>query len=103
MAVIFVAGLEKEPAKLVKFTSDAVIGAYKKLGMFGKKDFETVPVQVIDVQALWAILQAAQKFGMRHFLLAKSENMDNETILVVGPEEPDTLNKLSANFRLFSE
>ena len=99
MAVIFVAGLEKDPAKVVKLTSDAVLGAYRKIGLLGNKEFDIVPVHVIYVQALWALLQAAQKFGMKHFLLAK--NMDNETVLVVGPEDSDRLNKLAPNFRLF--
>jgi len=103
MAVIFVSGLEKNPAKVVKLTSDAVLGAYRKIGMFGKKEFDIVPVHVIDVQTLWALLQAAQKFGMKHFVSGDINNLNSETILVVGPEEPDRLNKLSPNLRLFSE
>ncbi|MBI4174752.1 MAG: hypothetical protein HY517_03830 [Candidatus Aenigmarchaeota archaeon] len=104
MAVIFVNGLEKDSSRLVKVTSAAVLGAYSKLGMFSKKrDVETIPVQVIDIQTLWGLWYNAEKFGLKHFLQTNDKNsMDPmQTALVVGPEESDKLNKLSANLRLF--
>lgn len=106
MAVIFVNGLEKDPSKLIKVTSAAVMGAYGKLGLFSKKkaeDIETVPVQVIDIQTLWSLWYNAEKFGLSHFLQTNDRNnMDPlQTALAVGPEEGEKLNKLSANLRLF--
>lgn len=105
MAVIFVNGLEKDPANLVKVTSAAVMGAYGKLGMFSKKpkEVEIVPVQVIDIQTLWSLWYNAEKFGLLHYLQTNDRNnMDPlQTALAVGPEEGDKLNKLSANLRLF--
>ena len=104
MAVIFVNGLEKDSSRLVKLTSAAVVGVYSKLGMFSKKkEIETVPVQVIDIQTLWGLWYNAEKFGLNHFLQTNDKNnMDPlQTVLIVGPEESDKLNKLSANLRLF--
>lgn len=105
MAVIFVNGLEKDPSRLVKVTSLAVMGAYSKLGMFSKKpkEIETVPVQVIDIQTLWGLWYNAEKFGLNHYLQTNDKNnMDPlQTALVVGPESSEKLNKLSANLRLF--
>ncbi|MBS3050786.1 MAG: hypothetical protein J4400_01420 [Candidatus Aenigmarchaeota archaeon] len=106
MAVIFVNGLEKDPSQLIKVTSSAILGASGQIGMFGKKKMgsvETVPVQVIDIQTLWGIWYNAEKFGLKHFLATNDKNnMDPmQTALVVGPEEPEKLNKLSANLRLF--
>lgn len=105
MAVIFVNGLEKDASQLVKVTSAAIIGAYGKFGTFSKKpkEVETVPVQVIDVQTLWGLWYNAEKFGLHHFLQTNDKNnMDPlQTALVVGPEEGERLNKLSANLRLF--
>lgn len=105
MAVIFVNGLEKDPSKLLKVASAAIMGANNNLGMFSKKpkDVETVPVQVIDIQTLWGLWYNAEKFGLRHFLQTNDKNsMDPlQTVLVIGPEEGDRLNKLSANLRLF--
>ena len=106
MAVIFVNGLEKDPSMLVRSTSSALMGAYKQTGIFGRKklgNIETVTVQVIDIQTLWGIWYNAEKFGLRHFLETNDKNnMDPmRTVLVVGPEEGERLNKLSANLRLF--
>ncbi len=105
MAVIFVNGLEKDPSRLVKITSAGVMGAYNKLGFFSKKprDVETVSVQVIDIQTLWGLWYNAEKFGLNHFLQTNDRNnMDPmQTALIVGPEESEQLNKLSANLRLF--
>ena len=105
MAIIFVNGLEKDASKLVKVTSAAVLGAYGTFGALSKKpkDVEAVPVQVIDIQTLWGLWYNAEKFGLRHFLQTNDKNnMDPmQTALVVGPEESDRLNKLSANLRLF--
>lgn len=105
MAVIFVNGLEKDPSRLVKITASAIMGAYGTFGRFGKKpsEVETVPVQVIDIQTLWGLWYNAEKFGLRHFLQTNDRNnMDPlQTVLIVGPEDSDKLNKLSANLRLF--
>jgi len=105
MAVIFVNGLEKDPSSLVKIASSALLGVYGTFGRFGKKpsEVETVPVQVIDIQTLWGLWYNAEKFGLRHFLQTNDRNnMDPmQTVLVVGPEDDNKLNKLSANLRLF--
>lgn len=104
MAVIFVNGMEKDPSRLVKVASAAVLGAYSRLGMFKKpKEVEIIPVQVIDIQTLWGLWYNAEKFGLNHFLQTNDkDNMDPlQTALVVGPEESERLNKLSANLRLF--
>ena len=66
------------------------------------------PVQIFEMgfgTGLNAFLSwyNAEKFGLRHFLQTNDKNnMDPlQTALVVGPEESDKLNKLSANLRLF--
>lgn len=105
IAIIFVNGLEKDSAQLVKVTSSAIAGIYGNMGRFSKKpkDVEIVPVQVIDIQTLWSIWYNAEKFGLSHYLQTNDKNnMDPlQTALVVGPEEGNELNKLSANLRLF--
>ena len=105
IAVIFVNGMEKDSSRLIKNVASAIAGTYANFGAFSKKpkDVEVVPVQVIDIQTLWGLWYNAEKFGMRHYLSTNDKNnMDPlQTILVVGPEESDRLNKLSANLRLF--
>ena len=106
IAIIFVAGMEKDPSNLLKIASKAVLGAYSSsLGVFSKRKDETeiVPVQVIDIQTLWSLWYNAEKFGLKHFLEAPDKNnLDPmRTVLAVGPEEGEKLNKLSANLRLF--
>lgn len=105
IAVIFVNGLEKDPSKLLKVASAALLGVCGRFGRFEKRptEVETVPVQVIDIQTLWGLWYNAEKFGLRHFLQTNDkENMDPmQTVLIVGPENDEKLNKLSANLRLF--
>lgn len=105
IAIIFVNGLEKDPSNLIKVTSSAMAGIYGSMGRFSKKpkNVEIVPVQVIDIQTLWGLWYNAEKFGLRHYLQTNDKDkMDPlQTALVVGPEEGEKLNKLSANLRLF--
>jgi len=106
LVLIFVNGLENDIAKTLQLCTKAAFGAYNKLGFFEKgkkKDFETVIVQVLDVQNLMNIKYNVDKYGINHFLLTNDENNPDtmETVLAVGPEESEKLNRMSAGLRLF--
>lgn len=105
IAVIFVNGLEQDAAKAITLCSRAVVGAYnKQLGVFSKKkDFDIVPVQVLDMQNLLAIRYNVDKYGMNYFFLTDNEADPDpmNSVLAVGPEEAERLNKMSAGLRLF--
>ncbi len=106
IALIFVNGMEKNVARTIQLCNKASFGAYNKLGFLEKgkkKDFETVVVQVLDMQNLMAIKYNVDKYGINYFLVTNDEkNPDSmQTVLAVGPEEPERLNKMSASLRLF--
>lgn len=105
MAVIFVNGLEQDVAKAIQLCSRASLCAYNKtLGTFSKKkDFETVVVHVLDMQTLLAIRYNVDKYGINHYFHTNDPNNPDpmQTVLAVGPEDPERLNKMSAGLRLF--
>lgn len=106
LALIFVNGLENDVAKTIQLCARASMGAYNKLGFFEKgkkKDFETVVVQVLDIQNLMNIKYNVDKYGINYFLVTNDEKDPDplQTVLAVGPEEPEKLNKMSAGLRLF--
>lgn len=106
MALIFVNGMEKDAAKMVQLCTKAAFGAYNKLGFLEKgkkKDFEAVVVQVLDMQNLMNIRYNVDKYGINYFLATNDPETPDpmQTVLAVGPEEPEKLNKMSAGLRLF--
>lgn len=104
LAVIFVNGLEQDAAKAIQLCSKAVLGAYnKQMGIFSKKkDFDVIAV-LRCTQNLLGIKYSVGKYGMNYFFLTNDESNPDpmQTVLAVGPEEPEKLNKMSAGLRLF--
>ncbi len=109
VALIFVNGMEKNLPKVVSKCSEACLQAYRKAGYFTRKkwekdNMEKVVAQVIDIQTIMQLKYNAEKLGIKVFLL--TDNMEKpdpmETVLALGPEDGERLNKISANFRLFS-
>ena len=103
MAVIFINELQNDPAKLVMLCGEALLKAYEKAGWGAKRKWnkdgrQKVVVHVLDKLTVMQLKENAEKFGLKHFLL---DGDDKSVILVVGPEESEKLNKLSANLRLF--
>ena len=106
LVLVFVNGLEGDAAKMVQLCMKASFGAYNKLGFFekGKKNnFDTIVVQVLDIQNLMNIKYNVGKYGINYFLVTNDEKDPDpmQTVLAVGPEEPEKLNKMSAGLRLF--
>jgi len=106
MVLIFVNGMESDPAKAIQLCTKAAFGAYNKLGFLEKgrkKDFETIVVHVLDIQNLMGIKYNVDKYGINHFLITNDEKNPDpmETVLAVGPEENEKLNKMSTGLRLF--
>jgi len=106
MAIIFVNGAEKDPAVLLKSVTKAVNGIHDRLGMFSKgkmKDVEVVTVHVLDTLTIMQLRENVDKYGIKHFLQTNDMNNPDpmQTVLIVGPEEADRMNKMSAGLRLF--
>ena len=106
MVLIFVNAMETDVARTVQLCTKAAIGAYNKLGFFGKgkrKEFDTVVVHVLDIQNLMGIKYNVDKYGINHFLVTNDDKEPDpmQTVLAVGPEEPEKLNKMSSGLRLF--
>ncbi len=106
LVLIFVNGMENDVAHTVQLCAKAAVGAYGKLGFLSKgkkKGFETVVVQVLDMQNLMGIKYNVDKYGINHFLVTNDENNPDpmQTVLAVGPVDAEKLNKMSAGLRLF--
>ncbi len=106
LVLVLVNGIEQDVAKTLQLCTKAAFGAYNRLGFLDKgkkKDFETVVVQVLDIQNLMGIRYNVDKYGINHFLVTNDENNPDpmETVLAVGPEESERLNKMSSGLRLF--
>lgn len=106
MAIIFVNGAEKDPSVLISACSKACAAAYSRtLSRFGKKeaDFDITTVHVLDIQTLLAIRYNVDKYGINHFFETNDEKNPDpmKSVLAVGPEEPEKLNKMSSGLRLF--
>ena len=103
MAIIFINELQNDPATLITRCSEAAMQAYEKAPWGAKRKWEKngrqkVVVHVLDKMTIIQLQENARKFGISHFLL---DGEQKDAILVIGPEESDKMNKLSANLRLF--
>ncbi len=103
MAIIFINELQNDPATLITRCSEAAMQAYEKAGWGAKRKWnkdgrQKIVVHVLDKMAIVQLQENASKFGIPHYLL---DGEEKNTILVIGPEESDRMNKLSANLRLF--
>jgi len=103
IAIIFINELQNDPARLVNFCSEALLGVYENAGWLAKKRWnsdgrEKVVVHVLDKMTIMQLKENADKFGIKNYLLDSDEK---STVLAVGPVEAERLNKLSANLRLF--
>ena len=103
IAIIFINELQNDPANLITRCSEAVLQAYKAAGWRRRKKWEKdgrqkVVVHVIDKMNIMQIHGNARKFSIPNFLL---DGEQKNAILIIGPEEPEKMNKLSATLRLF--
>ncbi len=103
MAIIFINELQNDPATLITRCSEAVLQANEKAGWsvrrkWNKDGRQKIVVHVLDKMTIMQLQENARKFGIAYYLL---DGEQKDAILVVGPEESEKLNKLSANLRLF--